>query len=48
MSNGTNRVRVALDAMGGDHGPAMVVPAALEMLAEQPNLELLLLVRKRS
>jgi len=28
--------------MGGDLGPAMVVPAALEMLVEHPNLELLL------
>ena len=35
-------VKVALDAMGGDLGPQMVVPAALEMLKEHPNLELTL------
>ncbi len=31
---------VALDAMGGDHGPSVVVPAAFRVLAEQPELRL--------
>jgi glycerol-3-phosphate acyltransferase PlsX len=31
---------LALDAMGGDHGPAVVVPAALAALARDPHLQL--------
>lgn len=33
---------IALDAMGGDHGPSVVVPAALRALNEFPDIELLL------
>ncbi len=33
---------IALDAMGGDHGPNVVVPAALSVLEEFPNLNLIL------
>ena len=33
---------VALDAMGGDHGPSVVVPAAFRVLEEQPELHLVL------
>lgn len=33
---------LALDAMGGDHGPHVVVSAALSVLAEQPDLTLIL------
>ncbi len=33
---------IALDAMGGDHGPTVVVPAALKALAESPQLRLIL------
>ena len=33
---------VALDAMGGDHGPSIVVPAALEALQEQADLGVVL------
>lgn len=36
------KIRIALDAMGGDHGPSVVVPAALDALAEYPLLELIL------
>ncbi|MGH7185579.1 MAG: phosphate acyltransferase PlsX [Gammaproteobacteria bacterium] len=35
-------MRIALDAMGGDHGPEVVVPAALEMGAKRPGLSLVL------
>jgi len=35
-------LRIALDAMGGDHGPAVVVPAALQMLTKHPDLTLIL------
>lgn len=33
---------IALDAMGGDYGPSVVVPAALDALATYPNLQLIL------
>ncbi len=33
---------IALDAMGGDHGPSIVVPAALDALAEIGELKLIL------
>ena len=35
-------IRIALDAMGGDQGPAVVVPAALMALAKYPELHLIL------
>lgn len=36
------KVSIALDAMGGDHGPQVVVPAALNALAAHPFLRLIL------
>jgi len=33
---------VALDAMGGDHGPSVVVPAAFRVLEGQPELHLIM------
>ncbi len=33
---------IAVDAMGGDHGPAVTVPASLDFLAANPDAELLL------
>lgn len=33
---------IALDAMGGDHGPGVVVPAALDFLEETPDVKLIL------
>jgi glycerol-3-phosphate acyltransferase PlsX len=41
-------IRVALDAMGGDAGPAVCVPAAQEMLREHPHLELTLVGQKEA
>lgn len=38
----TTPVLIALDAMGGDAGPAVVVPAALKALQLYPNLQLIL------
>lgn len=35
-------VCIALDAMGGDNGPIVVVPAALKALSANPNLKLIL------
>jgi len=36
------RCTIALDAMGGDHGPKVVVPAALRFLKENPHVDLIL------
>ncbi len=36
------RFTVALDAMGGDHGPSVVVPAAFRSLDQQPEMSLVL------
>jgi phosphate acyltransferase len=36
------KVRIALDAMGGDHGPSVVVPGAEVSLAHHPDSEFLL------
>ncbi|HEV2333153.1 MAG TPA: phosphate acyltransferase PlsX [Gammaproteobacteria bacterium] len=38
-------VTIALDAMGGDHGTSVTVPAALSMLAKHPDLSLILVGR---
>jgi glycerol-3-phosphate acyltransferase PlsX len=35
-------VTIALDAMGGDHGPKVTVPAARKVLANHPNLRVVL------
>jgi glycerol-3-phosphate acyltransferase PlsX len=37
-----DKIRIALDAMGGDHGPAVVVPGAALSLAHHPDSEFLL------
>jgi glycerol-3-phosphate acyltransferase PlsX len=37
-----NKVRIALDAMGGDHGPSVVVPGAEIALERHPDVEFLL------
>ncbi len=38
--------RIAIDCMGGDHGPSVTVPAAIRFLAEQPSVQLLLVGRE--
>ena len=35
-------IRIALDAMGGDHGPSVVVPAAAIALERRPDIQFLL------
>ena len=35
-------ITIALDAMGGDHGPHVIVPAALTALREDPELNVIL------
>src|ERR1700694_1617521 len=37
-----HKVRIALDVMGGDHGPSVVVPGAAISLAQHPNTEFIL------
>ncbi|WP_197722172.1 phosphate acyltransferase PlsX [Sulfuriflexus mobilis] len=37
-----NPVTISLDAMGGDHGPSVVIPAALQALDDNPDLSLIL------
>ena len=37
-----NRVTISIDAMGGDHGPSITVPAAKTILKRHPNIELIL------
>ncbi|ABM62011.1 phosphate acyltransferase PlsX [Halorhodospira halophila] len=38
----TSQITLSLDAMGGDHGPSVVVPAALQALERHPHLHLVL------
>ncbi len=38
--------RIAIDCMGGDHGPSVTVPAALRFLAEAPDAFLILVGRE--
>jgi len=35
-------ITIALDAMGGDHGPGVIVPAALDFLTRDPDTRLVL------
>lgn len=39
------RVRIAVDCMGGDHGPAVTLPACQAFLASHPHAELILVGR---
>ena len=38
----SQKVRIALDAMGGDHGPSVVVPGAAVALAQHPDSSFIL------
>jgi len=37
-----DKIRIALDAMGGDHGPSVVVPGAALSLTRHPDMEFVL------
>lgn len=39
-------VRIAIDCMGGDHGLAVTIPAAVSFLAHEPSVRLLLVGRE--
>src|SRR5262245_37118167 len=38
----SQKVRIAVDAMGGDHGPSVVVPGAERALAQHPDTTFIL------
>ena len=38
----SDKIRIALDAMGGDHGPSVVIPGAELSLGRHPDMELIL------
>lgn len=40
------QITIALDAMGGDHGPDVVVPAAIKALDKHPDIRIILVGRK--
>lgn len=42
----TDAVVIAIDAMGGDHGPHVTVPASLRILNENPHLQMILVGRE--
>jgi glycerol-3-phosphate acyltransferase PlsX len=44
----SDTLTIALDAMGGDHGPSVVVPAALDYLELDPDVELVLVGREEA
>lgn len=37
-----DKITISIDAMGGDHGPNVTVPAAFRLLARYPNVKLIL------
>jgi len=39
-------ITIAIDAMGGDHGPSVIIPAALAALKKQPDIKLILVGRR--
>lgn len=41
-------VTIALDAMGGDYGPRVIIPAALDYLAQDPEVNLVLVGREET
>jgi glycerol-3-phosphate acyltransferase PlsX len=42
----TSAVTIAVDAMGGDHGPSVTVPAALDFLGAHPGVRIVLVGRE--
>lgn len=42
----SRNITIALDAMGGDHGPSVIVPAAVDFLASDDHCELVLVGRE--
>ncbi len=47
MPDGSNPMRLSLDAHGGDHGPSTTVPAAIEALGAEPGLQIILAGREQ-
>lgn len=42
----SQQIKISLDAMGGDHGISVVVPAAIRYLKREPNVSIVLVGRK--
>ena len=42
MNGSTDKITIAVDAMGGDHGLSVTVPAAIKSLKKYPHLKLIL------
>lgn len=42
----SDRITIALDAMGGDYGPSVVVPAAIDFLKKDRDVDLILVGRE--
>lgn len=42
MNGNMDSITVAIDAMGGDHGPSVTIPAAINALKKHPHLNLIL------
>ncbi|MCB1773655.1 MAG: phosphate acyltransferase, partial [Gammaproteobacteria bacterium] len=42
----SRNITIALDAMGGDHGPGVIVPAAVDFLAADEQCALILVGRE--
>lgn len=43
-----NKVTIAIDAIGGDHGLRTTIPASVLALKKYPNLELILVGNKKT
>ncbi|MDY0048849.1 MAG: phosphate acyltransferase, partial [Thauera propionica] len=41
-------VTIAIDCMGGDHGPVVTVPAALSFLRSHPDANVILVGREEA
>jgi glycerol-3-phosphate acyltransferase PlsX len=44
----TMGITVAIDCMGGDHGPRVTVPAALELVAREPEVHIVLVGQREA
>lgn len=44
----SDRITIALDAMGGDYGPSVVVPAAIDFLKKDRDVDLILVGREEA
>jgi len=48
VADGGTAITIAVDAMGGDHGPSVTVPAALDFLASRPAARVIIVGDERA